>query len=69
MSTQFVTDTEGNRTAVILDMETYRRLVEAQEELEDIRAYDAAKAAGDEVIPFDQALAEIEAERTQRRTG
>ncbi len=67
MSTQFVTDTEGNRTAVILDMDTYRQLVEAQEELEDIRAYDAAKAAGDEVIPFDQALAEIEAERSQRR--
>ncbi len=66
MSTQFVTDLEGNRTAVILDMETYRQLVEAQEELEDIRAYDAAKAAGDEVIPFDQALAEIEAERRQR---
>ncbi len=69
MSTQFVTDTEGNRTAVILDMETYRQLVEAQEELEDIRAYDAAKAAGDEVIPFDQALAEIEAERSQRHAS
>ncbi len=69
MSTQFVTDTEGNRTAVILDMETYRQLVEAQEELEDIRAYDAAKAAGDEVIPFDQALAEIEAQRSQRHAS
>ncbi len=69
MSTQFVTDTEGNRTAVILDMETYRQLVEAQEELDDIRAYDAAKAAGDEVIPFDQALAEIEAQRSQRHAS
>ncbi len=69
MSTQYVTDTEGNRTAVILDMETYRQLVEAQEELEDIRAYDAAKAAGDEVIPFDQALAEIEAQRSQRHAS
>ncbi len=69
MSTQFVTDTEGNRTAVILDMETYRQLVEAQEELEDIRVYDAAKAAGDEVIPFDQALAEIEAQRSQRHAS
>ncbi len=69
MSTQYVTDTEGNRTAVILDMETYRQLVEAQEELDDIRAYDAAKAAGDEVIPFDQALAEIEAQRSQRHAS
>jgi hypothetical protein len=33
------------------------------EELESIRAYDAAKASGDEVIPFEQAVTEIERER------
>ena len=69
MSTQFITDTDGNRTAVIIDLHTYHELIEAQEELEDIRAYDAAKQPGDEVIPFDRALAEIEAERSQRRAG
>ena len=30
------------------------------EELEAIRTYDAAKASGDEAIPLEQALAEIE---------
>jgi PHD/YefM family antitoxin component YafN of YafNO toxin-antitoxin module len=66
---RYLVDGEGNRVAVMLDLETYRRLPEAEEELEDIRAYDAAKAANDEAIPFDQALAEIEAERAQRKAG
>lgn len=66
---RYLVDSAGNRVAVVLDLDTYRRLVEAEEELEDIRAYDAAKAANDEAIPFDQALAEIEAERSQRKAG
>ncbi len=33
------------------------------EMLECLRAYDAAKAAGDEAIPFEQAIAEIEKAR------
>jgi len=33
------------------------------EELEAIRAYDAPKAADDEVIPFEQAIDEIERHR------
>jgi PHD/YefM family antitoxin component YafN of YafNO toxin-antitoxin module len=66
---RYLVDGEGNRVAVVLDLETYRRLLEAEEELEDIRAYDAAKSVNDEAIPFDQALAEIEAERAQRKAG
>jgi hypothetical protein len=30
------------------------------EELESVLAYDAAKASGDEAIPFEQALEEIQ---------
>ncbi len=36
-----------------------KTLQEALEEAEAIKAYDAAKAAQDEVIPFEQALQEI----------
>ncbi len=57
---QFVVDDSGKKTAVILDIEEYEKLIDEAEELETIRAYDAAKAAHDEVIPFDQAVAEIE---------
>jgi len=60
---RFVVDAEGHRSHVLLDVEDYRRLLTALEELESIRAYDAAKASGDETIPFDEAVAEIERSR------
>jgi hypothetical protein len=60
---QFIVDESGNRTAVLLDIERYFELLEAQEELESIRAFDEAKASGDEAIPLSQALKEIEGAR------
>jgi len=53
----------GDRIAVLLDLEDYHRLLKELEELESVRAYDAAKASGDEAIPFERAVAEIESER------
>ena len=38
---QFLTDAKGKRTGVVLNLETYERLREAEEELADIHAYDA----------------------------
>jgi hypothetical protein len=38
---QFLTDAKGKRTGVVLDLETYEHLREAEEELADIHAYDA----------------------------
>ena len=56
-------DENGKRVSVILPVEEYERLLEELEELEDILAYDEAKAAlqrgEDEVIPLDQAMREI----------
>lgn len=60
---QFVVDESGNRTAVLLDVKRYFELLEAQEELESIRAYDEAKSSGDEAISFSQAVKEIEGTR------
>lgn len=57
---RYLVDDAGKRIAVLVDIELYRALVEAAEELSAIRAYDAAKASGDEAIPFEQAIAEIE---------
>jgi hypothetical protein len=57
---RFIVDENGQRVGVLLDIEDYRRLLEDLEELEAIRAYDAAKASGDEAVPLEQALAEIE---------
>ena len=60
---RYLVDEDGKQVAVLVDIEQYRVLLEAAEELDAIRAYDAAKASGDEAIPFEQAIAEIEQER------
>jgi len=60
---RYVVDENGERVGVVLDIGEYRRLLEELEELESIRAYDAAKASGDEAIPFEQAVTEIEQPR------
>ena len=60
---RFVVDDSGERTAVILDIVEYQKLLAEAEELETIRAYDAAKVAGDEAIPFEKAVKEIERNR------
>jgi hypothetical protein len=59
---QFVIDESGNKTAVLVRIDRYSELLEAQEELEAIRAYDEAKTSNDEAIPFAQAIKEIEGE-------
>ena len=41
-------------------MDEYAELLQELEELEALRAYDAAKSDPDEAIPLDQVLAEIE---------
>ena len=60
---RYIVDEKGNRVGVLLDWDDYRRLLEALEELEPIKAYDVAKASGEEPIPFDKAIEEIERSR------
>ena len=64
MTARYVVDENGKRVGVILDVEEYEHLLAEIEELEEIRLYDEAKAelerGEDELIPFDQAVREIE---------
>ncbi len=60
---KFVTDSQGNRIAVLVEVEEYRRLLDALEELESIRAYDSAVAVREEAIPFDKAVEELKRDR------
>ena len=60
LNERFLVDEHGKRTAVLLDIEVYETLLEALEELEASRAYDEAKVSGDEAIPFEQAVADLE---------
>jgi PHD/YefM family antitoxin component YafN of YafNO toxin-antitoxin module len=63
MDAKYMVDENGRRVGVFLDIEEYERLLEELEELDDIRAYDEAKAEiqreGDEAIPLEQAMREI----------
>ena len=67
MKGRYVVDKNGNRVAVILSIKEYEKMLEDIEELDCIRAYDAAMAEGGEDIPLDQVVAEIEQERKQKR--
>jgi uncharacterized protein (DUF433 family) len=54
LNERYVMDEEGTRVGVILDMDVYQKMLDDLEELESVRAYDAAKASADEAIPFEQ---------------
>ena len=47
METQFLTDEKGKRTAVVMPIEKYNKLMEYLEDLEDVRLYDEAKKDDD----------------------
>ena len=59
----YIVDEGGKRVGVLLGLEEYQKILAELEELESIRAFDAAKASKDEAIPFDQAIREIEQKR------
>lgn len=60
---KYVTNQRGQKVGVVLDIEDYKKMVADLEDLESIRAYDAAKASGDERISFQKATQEIERSR------
>ena len=57
---QYVVDENQTPKAVLLPVAEWEQVMEELEELDDIRAYDAAKAGSQESIAFEQAVREIE---------
>jgi hypothetical protein len=60
MKTQYITDTSGKKISVVLPIREYERMLRDLEELEDIKAYDLAKACKSDPVPFEQAIMDIE---------
>ena len=56
---QYLVDENQQRRAVVVPVEEWARIVEELEELDDIRAYDQAKAEPQDAVPFEQAVREI----------
>jgi PHD/YefM family antitoxin component YafN of YafNO toxin-antitoxin module len=63
LNERYITDADGKRTAVILDIATWERLLDELEDLEDIQAiYEAKQALArgeEELIPWEQVKAEL----------
>lgn len=56
---KYVVDEKNERSAVVLPVAEWNDVLAELEELDDIRAYDAAKAGSQEAIPFEQAMKEV----------
>jgi PHD/YefM family antitoxin component YafN of YafNO toxin-antitoxin module len=69
METRYVTDEKGERVGIILDVREYERLMEALEDLADLRAADetlqAIARGEEELLPLDEAVHEMEEERSR----
>jgi len=59
----FVTDKKGRRIAVQIPIKAYEKLIADLEELNDMKAYNCAKARKSEPIPFEQAFTHIASEK------
>ena len=54
ITTQFVINEKGEKSAVIVPMKTYLEMLEKLEELEDIRMYDAVKSRNEPSISLEE---------------
>jgi PHD/YefM family antitoxin component YafN of YafNO toxin-antitoxin module len=57
---QYVVDEHQRPQAVLLPLSEWERILEELEDLDDIRAYDEAKAGPQDAVAFEQAVREIE---------
>jgi hypothetical protein len=60
---QFVMNQRGEKVAVVIGIELYEKMLDELGDIEDIRAYDEAKASGENGVPLEEAIARIERTR------
>jgi len=53
---QYVVDENSHRKAVLIPVAEWEQILEELEELDDIRAYDAAKAGPQAAVAFDEVV-------------
>ncbi len=61
---RFLVDENQQPTDVVLTIDQWHEILEQLEELEDIRAYDTAKAGPQDAVPLTQAIHEIRKSRS-----
>ena len=61
-SLRYLTNDQGQRTAVVIDLETWNQIIEALEDIEDADELRLARDEDDEVAPWHQVAEEYQAE-------
>jgi hypothetical protein len=56
---EYLTDEQGHKKAVVVPINEWQQILDALEELDEIKAYDNSKKEPSESVPFEQALREI----------
>jgi len=62
---EYIVDQHEHKKSVVLPFNEWKMLISDIEELDDIRAFDAAKTDNDATIPFEQAVVEIKQNAVQ----
>jgi len=57
-SLRYLTNSEGQRTAVVVDIDLWNAMIEALEDAEDAAELERARDEDDELIPWQQVVAE-----------
>ena len=60
---RFHANKKDGKISIELTVKEYERLLDDLDELDAIRAYDEAKNSGEQPIPLDQAITEVERSR------
>ena len=55
-SIHYLTNSEGKRTAVVVDIDAWEALIEALEDIEDAQEMERARDEGDDLIAWDQVV-------------
>jgi len=66
MKIQFVANSNGKKSGVLLPIKEYQKLLEKIEELEDIKLYDKAKSRKNSFIPIEEAFAKLDSKRNKK---
>jgi len=65
MKTQFITDDQGKKLAVILPIKEYNKMLEELEDSEDVKLFDQAKKRKQKFKDADDVFKEVESKRKQ----
>ncbi len=58
---EYIIDKNSHKKSVVIPLAEWQKIMDAMDELDDIRAYDLALSKNDGIILFEQAVNEINA--------